>query len=189
MQLVTQAILATDPSQAAVQLAQLLGPSAQGAAAEAAGHVQSDILEATQQLREELGERAGQLQPDTCVHDAAVCELCMMHYMPHCEHSFRQLSAHCTCRTCPAGWEAANLRLEAVTRVTCPKWHADHVGFRLLVTYSGPGTQYVSDDHAQRRWAPGRLQASDVRRLPATALPRSHPALAGRIPSGRISIW
>lgn len=62
-QVVLQAILATEPSQAAVQLAQLLGPRAQGTAAQAAGHVQHDILEASQQLREELGERAGQLLP------------------------------------------------------------------------------------------------------------------------------
>lgn len=88
------------------------------------------------------------------------CQQRVMQYMPYCEPSVSQPAAHCPCCAYPAGWEAANLRLEAVTRVTCPRWHADHVGFRLLVTYSGPGTQYVSDDHAHRRWAPRRLQAS-----------------------------
>lgn len=35
-------------------------------------------------------------------------------------------------------------------RVTCPKFHADHVGLRLLCAYVGPGTEWVPEAHVDR---------------------------------------
>jgi hypothetical protein len=36
-----------------------------------------------------------------------------------------------------------SVKLESLDRQACPKWHADFVGVRCLVTYTGPGTWYV----------------------------------------------
>jgi hypothetical protein len=36
-----------------------------------------------------------------------------------------------------------SVKLEQLDRQSCPKWHADFVGVRCLVTYTGPGTWYV----------------------------------------------
>lgn len=33
----------------------------------------------------------------------------------------------------------------------CCRWHADHVAARLLVTYSGPGTWYITNQHVKRK--------------------------------------
>jgi hypothetical protein len=43
-------------------------------------------------------------------------------------------------------------RLEAVDAQPCPKWHADTVGARALVTYAGPGTQYLPNSRVRRGW-------------------------------------
>ncbi len=34
-------------------------------------------------------------------------------------------------------------KLEVITRQSCPRWHADTLGVRALVTYQGPGTLFV----------------------------------------------
>lgn len=36
------------------------------------------------------------------------------------------------------------IRLEAITGPACHRWHADAVGLRMLCTYWGPGTQWLS---------------------------------------------
>lgn len=38
------------------------------------------------------------------------------------------------------------LRLDGITGDACRKFHVDAVGFRLLVTYAGPGTQWSMGD-------------------------------------------
>lgn len=38
------------------------------------------------------------------------------------------------------------LRLDGITGDACRKFHVDSVGFRLLVTYAGPGTQWSMGD-------------------------------------------
>lgn len=38
------------------------------------------------------------------------------------------------------------LRLDGITGDACRKFHVDSVGFRLLVTYAGPGTQWTLGD-------------------------------------------
>jgi len=42
--------------------------------------------------------------------------------------------------------EHVRLRLDGVTGDACRKFHVDAVGFRLLVTYAGPGTQWTLSD-------------------------------------------
>ena len=42
--------------------------------------------------------------------------------------------------------------IEAPTTATCPRFHVDHVGIRMLVTYRGPGTQVLPDQFANRAW-------------------------------------
>eukprot|EP00775_Hariotina_reticulata_P006604 gene6604-6832_t len=41
-------------------------------------------------------------------------------------------------------------KLEVIMRQSCPNWHADSVGIRMLCTYQGPGTWYLSNRHVTR---------------------------------------
>ncbi|KAG2426725.1 hypothetical protein HYH02_014765 [Chlamydomonas schloesseri] len=50
------------------------------------------------------------------------------------------------------GHDRVSARLEVLGGTPCPRWHADHVGVRCLVTYCGPGTEVVENRHVQRRW-------------------------------------
>lgn len=50
--------------------------------------------------------------------------------------------------------ESVGIRLEATDRQTCPKWHTDSVGLRLMTTYAGPGTEWL-DGAATRRASTG----------------------------------
>lgn len=64
------------------------------------------------------------------------------------------------------------LRLEALTHDGCKKWHADHIGLRLLCTYHGPGTEWLSLDGGA---AAARALGRDVphglaMRMPTTAV-------------------
>jgi hypothetical protein len=61
-----------------------------------------------------------------------------------------------------AGWDRINIRLTAVDGVTCPKWHADYVGLRLLCTYCGAGTLYVTNDYVTREWVAGGAAVRSV---------------------------
>ncbi|MFK7742318.1 MAG: DUF1826 domain-containing protein [Planctomycetota bacterium] len=42
--------------------------------------------------------------------------------------------------------------LESPDDATCPRFHVDRVGIRMLVTYVGPGTEWLPDEHVDRRW-------------------------------------
>ncbi|KAL6762093.1 hypothetical protein V8C86DRAFT_2524902 [Haematococcus lacustris] len=46
-----------------------------------------------------------------------------------------------------------NVKLEVLHATPCPRWHADHVTARLLVTYLGPGTEFVENRFVKRRWS------------------------------------
>ncbi|GLI65406.1 hypothetical protein VaNZ11_008963 [Volvox africanus] len=50
------------------------------------------------------------------------------------------------------GYSEVSVKLEVLGNTPCPRFHADHVGVRLLVTYYGPGTVYVENRHVRRRW-------------------------------------
>jgi hypothetical protein len=49
------------------------------------------------------------------------------------------------------GCAAVGLRLARIGRAMCPGWHVDRVGIRLVCTYQGPGTQWLDDQHVERR--------------------------------------
>jgi hypothetical protein len=42
------------------------------------------------------------------------------------------------------GVDRLRVNLQVVTACQCPRFHVDNVGFRLLTTYRGPGTEWVS---------------------------------------------
>lgn len=50
------------------------------------------------------------------------------------------------------------IRLDHVTTNACRKFHADYVEARLLVTYAGPGTQWLTRQEAARVRAGGTPQ-------------------------------
>ena len=50
------------------------------------------------------------------------------------------------------GASAVSARLEALASQPCPRWHADTVSARALVTYAGPGTQYLPNARVRRGW-------------------------------------
>lgn len=43
------------------------------------------------------------------------------------------------------------MRLEVIGKAMCPRLHVDRVGIRLLCTYRGPGTEWISDSGADQR--------------------------------------
>jgi hypothetical protein len=44
------------------------------------------------------------------------------------------------------------VRFEALAHDGCRKFHVDYMALRLLVSYHGPGTEFVLDPHVDRRW-------------------------------------
>lgn len=42
--------------------------------------------------------------------------------------------------------------LESPDEATCPRFHVDRVGIRMLVTYLGPGTELLPHEQVDRRW-------------------------------------
>lgn len=48
------------------------------------------------------------------------------------------------------GCDAIALRLMVLDRAMCPRFHTDFTGIRLLCTWKGPGTQWLSSDYADR---------------------------------------
>ncbi|MBN2678766.1 DUF1826 domain-containing protein [Acidithiobacillus montserratensis] len=48
------------------------------------------------------------------------------------------------------GCDGIALRLMVLDRAMCPRFHTDLTGIRLLCTWNGPGTQWLSNDYADR---------------------------------------
>lgn len=38
-----------------------------------------------------------------------------------------------------------HVKLQLIQQQSCPNWHADTVGMRLLCTYAGPGTWFIEN--------------------------------------------
>lgn len=79
---------------------------------------------------------------------------------------------------CLAYNPAVRLRLEWVTDRVCRYFHIDRVPFRLVCTYCGPGTEWVSNDVAAQLTAPKREPAAhEINRLGAgsVAIMRGSP--------------
>lgn len=77
------------------------------------------------------------------------------------------------------GAEELGLRLVSSHQPLCPRFHVDRVGVRLICTYSGPGTEFLCQKDADRRWlghrADGRPdEASGLLRTP-DAVQRMQP--------------
>jgi hypothetical protein len=73
---------------------------------------------------------------------------------------------------------AVRLRVEWVTDRACRYFHIDRVPFRLVCTYRGPGTEWVSNDVAARLTTPESAPAAhDINRLGAgdVAIMRGSP--------------
>ena len=47
------------------------------------------------------------------------------------------------------GCSGARVRLQSLRRPMCPRFHADQVPCRLLVTLIGPGTEWIESEHAE----------------------------------------
>ncbi|MBS7812686.1 DUF1826 domain-containing protein [Roseococcus pinisoli] len=77
--------------------------------------------------------------------------------------------------------ETVRLRLEGITGDACRKFHVDAVGYRMLVTYAGPGTQWVMGDDPEIAASPEQIPRCAValfrgrRRPGGHALHRSPP--------------
>jgi hypothetical protein len=50
---------------------------------------------------------------------------------------------------------------EAPEVATCPRFHVDRLGIRLLVTYAGPGTEWIADADCDRSWLGARGHGQD----------------------------
>lgn len=56
------------------------------------------------------------------------------------------IAAHARSTLAQFGVVSTELRVEVVDEVSCPKFHCDNTRVRLLCTYHGAGTEYVSAD-------------------------------------------
>lgn len=61
---------------------------------------------------------------------------------------------------------AVGFRLKLLEKAMCPRFHTDHVALRLLVTYSGAGTEWQSEASAQHHQ---QIGAGDVALLKGSA--------------------
>lgn len=48
--------------------------------------------------------------------------------------------------------QTVGLRLEVLQKAMCPQFHVDHTGIRFLCTYLGPGTEWLEEAFADRRY-------------------------------------
>ncbi len=70
---------------------------------------------------------------------------------PSAKHAFIEDVAGLATRYCEIlKLRELEVRLEFVSTNSCRKWHADYVQARLITTLVGPGTQWLTNDDAQR---------------------------------------
>lgn len=50
------------------------------------------------------------------------------------------------------GAQEVGIRLASSHQPLCPRFHVDRVGVRLVCTYCGPGTEFLSHTDVDRRW-------------------------------------
>lgn len=60
--------------------------------------------------------------------------------------------------SCLLGAKRIGLRLRALDKAMCPRFHVDHVPVRLITTYAGVGSQWLEEGAMERRCL-GQLQA------------------------------
>lgn len=86
--------------------------------------------------------------------------------------------------------DRVRLRLDGVTDDACRRFHVDAVGYRLLVTYAGPGTQWTMGDPAAEGTVIHEVPAGAVALLRGRAREGAHvlhrsPPLSARPPAQR----
>lgn len=80
--------------------------------------------------------------------------------------------------------DRAGLRLAYLDSTMCPKFHVDRVGVRLLCTYYGQATEWLSNDNIDRSWLGNR--ASSLLEMEQCLI---HDARAiHRLPTGSIGL-
>jgi hypothetical protein len=52
---------------------------------------------------------------------------------------------------CLLGANSVGLRLRALDKAMCPRFHVDHVPMRLITTYAGVGSQWLKEDAIDRQ--------------------------------------
>lgn len=58
--------------------------------------------------------------------------------------------------------DALGVRLQVLDTTMCPRFHIDRVPARLLVTYSGRGTEWIDENDVERSSSPGQLPEQSV---------------------------
>jgi hypothetical protein len=85
---------------------------------------------------------------------------------------------------CLLDCSAVGLRLKTLSQPMCPRFHTDHVAARLLVTYAGSGTEWLTappESDGQSR--PQQLSIADVALLKGSAWTgNAHGAIWHRSP-------
>lgn len=75
--------------------------------------------------------------------------------------------------TCLMDCSAVGFRLKLLQQAMCPRFHTDHVALRLLVTYSGVGTEWLAEAPnpglQQQQPIPQQLLAAEVALLKGSA--------------------
>ncbi len=75
--------------------------------------------------------------------------------------------------TCLMDCSAVGFRLKLLQQPMCPRFHTDHVALRLLVTYSGAGTEWLSEapgsGREQSQQMPQQIGAAEVALLKGSA--------------------
>lgn len=75
--------------------------------------------------------------------------------------------------TCLMDCSAVGFRLKLLQQAMCPRFHTDHVALRLLVTYSGVGTEWLAEAPnpgiPQQQPIPQQLGAAEVALLKGSA--------------------
>lgn len=64
---------------------------------------------------------------------------------------------------CLLGAKRIGLRLRALDKAMCPRFHVDHVPVRLITTYAGPGSQWLKEGMIERRLL-GQLTAEPTKK-------------------------
>lgn len=67
---------------------------------------------------------------------------------------------------CLLGAKSVGVRLRALERAMCPRFHVDHVPLRLITTYAGPASEWLEEGAIdRRRLAQDEVDSADIRQL------------------------
>lgn len=67
---------------------------------------------------------------------------------------------------CLLGAKSVGVRLRALERAMCPRFHVDHVPLRLITTYAGPASEWLEEGVVdRRRLAQDEVDSADIRQL------------------------